>query len=114
MQMCTHGVQKGRRVGFVRDKESRTKYEVATRINGRQVFLPAPYKRKKPTKCELCEKSTEMMGYHCWDHSKPSRGIWACYGCHMLVERWEKGGADIIAKYLILKDIIDDEMGGLA
>lgn len=86
---------------------------IGTTVNGKQVFLSAPHKRPKPEKCELCEGTTKKMGYHHWDDEHPSHGMWLCYHCHMTVERWAKGDEQIIAKYLILKDIVDDELSGL-
>lgn len=100
-----------------RMQESKAKHastHVGTYVDGKMVHLFAPHKRPRPSKCELCGEHKSMMGYHHWDHSRPSHGIWACYVCHMFIERWEKGGDRIIANYTILKEIINDEMAGLA
>lgn len=102
-----------RREKMKRWSRIRTETHVGTYINGKLVFLEALNKRQKPEKCEICEDINDNLAYHHWDHSTPSHGMWVCYQCHMLIESWERGGEEKITKYLILKEIINEEMAGL-
>lgn len=60
---------------------------VSTMIRGNHVLLKAPYKRIKPTECELCGEERAHLHYHHWDNENPSIGLWLCYRCHMFAER---------------------------
>jgi hypothetical protein len=84
--------------------KERRRTHVGTVINGKFTYLPAPNKRSKPANCELCNENNSNLGYHHWDNSDPSLGIWVCYRCHLLVGTWECGGREKIAKYLVLKE----------
>lgn len=77
---------------YNREKSKRfMQTHVGTRVDGKLVFLDAPDKRPKPDHCELCGRRTAYLGYHHWDDSNPSKGLWLGYCCHQFAEMVDKG-----------------------
>ena len=43
----------------------------------------------KENKCELCGLE-KQLGYHHWNDSQPSLGMWICHSCHYSAESVER------------------------
>lgn len=82
-------------------------YYLGTVINGKYVVLHLPNKRHHPGYCELCGNDNTRLGYHHWDDSCPSKGLWLCHKCHMLAEATDGGISS--DKYLRLKMGVEEE-----
>ncbi len=83
------------------------KTKVGTSRNGKTVYLNAPYKRSKPDKCELCNRTTKYLGYHHWNDSNPSVGLWLCAHCHIFAEHVENSMIHVyqVAKRRAVKEV---------
>jgi len=58
--------------------------------------------------CELCGRSNiKQLSYHHWDDKNPSKGIWICNSCHMMVTAYENGKFAYLQKYLRLKRFLN-------
>lgn len=68
-------------------------------------------KRPYTNYCEVCGKPHSLhLNYHHWDDTNPSKGIWVCFSCHMIITLYESGkSAKCIKKYLLLKEELDEE-----
>lgn len=81
-----------------------------TRTGNRQdrIFIMGIIKQPYPidSVCEICQKSSNRLGYHHWDDNNPSCGIWACYSCHSGCNFLEK--PNFVTKYIELKNSINE------
>ena len=79
-----------------------------TKRGGRRnrFFIMGVIKRTYPENslCEICGKISKKLGYHHWDDSNPSQGIWVCTSCHAGCNFWEK--SNFYARYIELKNRI--------
>ncbi len=85
------------------------KHYLDTSREGKKLFLKG-VKRDRPTdnKCELCKTQHKYLGYHHWDDSDISKGIWCCWFCHGLVELIDRGFKilHLVKSYLNFKEKI--------
>ena len=87
-------------------KEYRRKHIVY--VNGKAVLVN---KRSRPEVCELCEKQRKRLDYHHWDDNNPSKGVWVCNLCHIIVEALDKNTLfKIISKYKRLYTVINQSI----
>ena len=84
----------------------RAKNYIHTTVNGKRVFLRTPNKRSSPGYCELCGTKDVRLGYHHWDDSNPSKGLWLCYKHHMFAELVDRG---LVDDYLRLRESVEEE-----
>lgn len=72
--------------GYARSKTKRLP-GIRTK-NGKRVYGT---RRPNPLggMCELCEK-TVAKEYHHWDDTDPTKGVWVCHNCHLLIETMER------------------------
>ena len=60
--------------------------------------------------CELCGRSNiKQLSYHHWDDKNPSKGIWVCNSCHLMVTAYENGKFAYLQKYLRLKRFLNKQ-----
>ena len=65
-------------------------------------YLPAPLKRQKPDTCELCG-SAGSLGWHHWNNSNASMGLWVCFHCNAFAEAID-ADSELAEKYLMLQE----------
>lgn len=90
-------------------QNKRNFHRVGTKVNGKTVYLQAPYKKTKPVRCEICDRNAKQLDYHHWDDSKPSKGLWLCRRCHTAVEALEHV-PDFVHRCSILKSKEDERV----
>ena len=95
---------------IARDKEQRRLHCIDYgKKDKKRLVVGGLNKRSYPEygKCELCNREcNNKMGYHHWDDTNLSKGIWICHICHSFAERVDSGFVDI---YLNKKDSIENE-----
>lgn len=76
---------------------------------GNETFLGL-HKRPNPNFCEFCGDGKTHLGYHHWDDSNRSKGVWVCQvnKCHNLAEAVDliDNGSLLPDKYSKLKQIL--------
>ena len=79
--------------------------------NGKKVWIPIPYRRSKPEKCEVCSKVTRRLLYHHWNNNDLSKGLWVCDQCHRIAEGVEAVSrhVDTMKSYLDMKSIAEQD-----
>lgn len=90
-------------------RESRRRNRLGVTIGSKLVMVEAPGKRPYPEgqKCELCGKGPRLLGYHHWDNSDFSKGLWLCRPCHVVAGKVESGWVE---RYLELKEAVQKEV----
>jgi len=77
--------------------------------NGGKKQISGLNKRDWTGYCELCGKSNVRLDYHHWDNKNPSKGIWVCFKCHMMVTAYEHGKLAYLQRYLRLKRFLNKQ-----
>lgn len=92
-------------------RQYREKLYVSIMVGEKHTFLRCDYKRPKPVtgECELCGRESKRLGYHHWDNSNSSAGLWLCFVCHMFAERADVG-ASIIEFYYELRAKAEEDV----
>lgn len=82
---------------------------LGTILNGERVRVKVN-KRPWPGHCELCGRDKSegykevRLGYHHWDDSDMSKGLWLCATCHIFAEIFDN--SDMVSSYMKLKRMV--------
>lgn len=91
------------KIKIYRDAHKEYKRDNFLNIKGKLVKVK---KRQFSGRCEVCGKeNNSKLNYHHWDNSNLAKGIWVCFGCHWMVEGFDKNLYD---KYAILKAQVEE------